>query len=189
MTIKTALATAAGLLLAAPAVFAFEETPYLFAPRPLAYTAFNAAPATEVARHYAALYANEPELADPANAGGAFEAHVQIERPGFTQEFSIFFTKRLCRPLDAAIPAVSRCPARLIAYRAGAPVETIINNICVVAINDAPPSPADAGRTGANITVRTGAEPTLVVSALLNGEQLRQCTRAIPLGPGKDIAQ
>lgn len=175
---------AAGLLIAAPAAFAFEQSPFLFSPRPLVYTNFAAAPASEGARHYAALYGNEPELTDPKSGVPVFEGHIQIERPRSVQEFSVFFTKRLCRPLDAAIPAVSLCPARLVTYAPGGaePNTIVFNNICVVHPDDAPPPASDIGRNGAHASVRTGAEPQLVLSALFNGVTLQQCTRSINLG-------
>ena len=190
-------ALAAGLCFTAPAVFAqqavndapFRETLYLSSPRPLAYTDFAQAPLNPSAAHFAALYGNEPELIAPGVA--AFEGHAQFVRPnGVTQELTIFYSARLCATLRTtpAGLALSRCPARLIAYsRARAPRTQTFTDICLVHHSGRPPTASDVSRNGATFSIRkSDSGATLVLSAIVNGETAPECARLIPIGKGDD---
>jgi len=153
-------------------------------PRPLNYTDYSRAAETETDRWWQHFWGEEREvqLQQPS-----FSAHVTIKRDGSQQAFGIFYAPRLCDDIRTVNGAtLTRCPARLARFFFDGKLPEVLNlpdYVCIVRIGNAPPAPSDAGWNAAQATFRKiDSQNVIILSAVLAGELVTDCTATIPLG-------
>ena len=176
MRAMLAIIVCAGAVLAAPAL-ALAQTA-----RPLAHTDFSIDPDNPDDAHWNQVFVNEREV---LAHGEAFAAHFTIQRPAMREEFAALYIARLCAPFAEPYAAVAKCPSRLLLYRDGAKVEGYqAADVCLLHFGSKPPAGRDAGWSGPQAAIRLNdGKPVLVMSALLHGELVPDCTVSIPLDP------
>ena len=154
-------------------------------PMALKYTWFGDPPTNADEVHWFAVFDDQPEV---ALRDGAFAAHLTIDRIGGRErdEFAAYYAPRMCRDLaNPQGPSVSKCPARLLRYRDGAKLAVDqVADVCIVHKLMRPPSPLDTGWNASQATVRViDGAGFLVISAVLDGHLIPDCTVSIPLPP------
>jgi len=154
-------------------------------PIPLKYTWFGGPPTNAEDEHWFALFDDQTEV---ALRSGAFAAHLTIDRSVGRErdEFAAYYAPRMCRDLASSQSGrVSKCPARLLRYRDGAQVSADqVVDVCLVHKDARPPSPLDVGWNASQATLRiVEGAAVLVISAVLDGQLIPDCTVSIPLPP------
>jgi hypothetical protein len=153
-------------------------------PQPFQYTDYANPKDNATDQFWRRYYGEEREvvLYQPS-----FTAHVGIQRDHSQQAFAIFYSPRVCSDLRTVNGAtLSKCPARMARFFPSGSTPDVINladDVCVVRIGDAPPPSRDFGWNGAQVTFRKidGAN-VMILSAVLAGELVTECTTTIPLG-------
>jgi hypothetical protein len=153
-------------------------------PRPLNYTDYSRAAETEADRWWQHFWGEEREVQFQQPS---FSAHYAIQRDALQQAFAIFHTSRLCEDIRTVNGVtLSKCPARLARFFPSGKAPDVVNlsdYVCVVRLGDAPPPPSDFGWNGAQVTLRkVDGQHVMILSAVLAGELITDCTTTIPLG-------
>ena len=154
-------------------------------PIPLKYTWFGDPPTNAENGHWFAVFDDQTEV---ALRGRAFAAHLSIDRTASRErdEFAAYYAPRMCRDLGSSQSGrVSKCPARLLRYRDGAQISADqVADVCLVHKDARPPSPLDVGWNASQATLRViNGAAVLVISAVLGGQLIPDCTVFIPLPP------
>ena len=154
-------------------------------PMALKYTWFGDPPNNADQAHWFAVFDDQPEV---ALRGSAFAAHLTIDRNSGRErdEFAAYYAPRMCRDLaNLEVPTISKCPARLLRYRDGAQLAVDqVADVCIVHKQMRPPSQLDAGWNASQATMRVvDSASILVISAVLDGQLVPNCTVSIPLPP------
>ena len=154
-------------------------------PIPLKYTWFGDPPANADDEHWFGVFDDQTEV---ALRGGAFAAHLTIDRRGSHErdEFAAYYAPRMCRDLAGVQGAmVAKCPARLLRYRDGKRLAVDqVADVCIVHAQTSPPLPRDTGWNASQATLRVvNGAVALVISAVLGGQLIPDCTVSIPLLP------
>ena len=152
-------------------------------PIPLKYTWFGDPPANAEDGHWFAVFDDQTEV---ALRSGAFAAHLTIDRAAGRErdEFAAYYAPRMCHDLsNSQAPRVSKCPALLLRYREGAQVSADqVVDVCLVHEGARPPSPLENGWNASQATLRiVDGAAVLVISAVLGGQLISDCTVSIPL--------
>jgi hypothetical protein len=172
------LSLGAALSAALPAAMAHAQQPI-----PFRYVDTAVDPATDDDRHWSQYFAADMEV---ALRQPSFVAHLKIDRPASVQELGVLYVSRLCQQIASGMPALSKCPAVLTRYRAGAEPDRrqLEAPVCLVHFGDKPPRSSNIGFNEAQATARRENDQSfLVLSAVLGGELVPDCTVTVPLGP------
>jgi hypothetical protein len=118
----------------------------------------------------------------------SFAAHITIQRDASQQAFAIFYSPRVCSDVKTVNGAtLSRCPARFTRFFPSGSTPDVVNlpdYVCVVRVGDKPPPASDVGWNATQETLRKiDGKGVLILSAVLAGELMTECTTPIPLGP------
>jgi hypothetical protein len=171
-------ALALGLMVAPGAAWAQQ-------PRPFEYTDFAKFGETESDQFWRRYYGEEREV---IAYQPSFAAHVTIQRDKSQQAFAIFYSPRVCSDVKTVNGAtLSKCPARFARFFPSGSTPDVVNlpdDVCVVRVGDKPPPASDVGWNSTQETLRKiDGNNILILSAVLAGELVSECTRSMPLGP------
>jgi hypothetical protein len=154
-------------------------------PRPFEYTDFANTEETEGDHWWRRYYGEEREvvLYQPS-----FAAHVSIQRDKSQQAFAIFYSPRVCSDVKTVNGAtLSKCPARFTRFFPSGSNPDVVNlpdDVCVVRVGDRPPPASDVGWNATQMTLRKiDGQHVMILSAVVAGELISECTQTIPLGP------
>lgn len=167
---------------AAMAIFGCTPPAWAQQPVPLKYTDTSVEPTNDEDRHWAKYFSTDHEVVLQLPS---FVAHYAIKRPNSVQGLGVLYVPRLCKEIIAGEPGVSQCPAVLTRYRDGRDPERVQleSSVCLVHFGDKPPQEAETFTSGALVTPRHEAdESLLVLSAVIEGQPVPQCTLKVPLG-------
>ncbi|SDR63321.1 hypothetical protein SAMN05519103_08489 [Rhizobiales bacterium GAS113] len=154
-------------------------------PMPFEYTNFAEPGETDSDHFWRGYYGEEREV---ALYQASFAAHFTIQRDASQQAFAIFYSPRVCADLKTVNGAtVSKCPARFTRFFPSRALPDVVNlpdDVCIVRLGDRPPPPSQFGWNATQATLRKiDGQPVLILSAVIAGELISECTKTIPLGP------
>jgi hypothetical protein len=154
-------------------------------PLPFQYTDYASPQDNDADQFWRRYYGEEREvvLYQPS-----FSAHVTIQRDHSQQAFAIFYSSRVCSDVKTVARAtLSKCPARFTRFFPTGSAPDVVNmpdDACVVRVGDHPPPGSDVGWNSTQATFRKiDGEHVLILSAVLAGELMTECTTTVPLGP------
>ncbi|SDR63435.1 hypothetical protein SAMN05519103_08610 [Rhizobiales bacterium GAS113] len=153
-------------------------------PMPFEYTDFAESSETDSDRFWRGYYGEEREV---ALHQASFAAHFTIQRDASQQAFAIFYSPRVCADLKTVNGAtLSKCPARFTRFFPSRALPDVVNlpdDVCIVRFGDTPPLPSQFGWNATQATLRKiDGQSVLILSAVVAGELISECTKSVPLG-------